>query len=193
LAKLYQDRGLKVHPVGSHKPNEIADRIAEVIGLHVQTVRRFLNQPFKNEAQRSGTLGKGFVSAEHAIMGRIGSQQQDYGRRLIERFREEHEKELLESPIFRKKVLDMMPKSFWDEQVEELMRLREKDAVQESQLKKRQRSVGRRPHKKKAADSDEGYEPVGALYPVFIEECPECICSKCKHADTCIERVRADD
>jgi hypothetical protein len=189
LAELYEKEGLKVNPVGSHKPNEIADKIAEVTGIHVQTVRRYLSDEFKNEAQGSGTLGKGFVSAEQAILSRIGSQQQDYGKRLIQRFKEEHEEELLQSPIFRAHVVSRLPQKrnsgtgipIQDEQLPPNV-VRGKDGL----LYKRNKSKSKASENKCVIDPD-------AYYKVFIEECPNCICSRCPHADTCLERVRAGE
>lgn len=190
LAGFYEKKGFKVNPHGSHKPNEIADRIAKVTGVHVQTVRRYLNQDFKNEAQSSGTLGKGFVSAEQAILSRIGSQQQDYGRRLIERFKEEHTKELLSSPIFRAQVLSMVPRNRnsgsgiqgYDERLA-LDVFQGKDGLL---YKKENKSKSKASENKLEIDPD-------AYYKVFIEECPQCVCSTCPHADACIERVRAGE
>lgn len=189
LAELYQEQGLKVNPHGSHKPNEIADKIAEVTGVHVQTVRRYLSQDFKNEAQGSGTLGKPLVSAEQAILSRIGSQQKDYGRRLIERFKKEHITELLQSPIFRARVLSMLPGNrnsgsgaqAQDEQLPPGV-YRGKDGF----LHKRDKSKPKASENKCVIDPD-------AYYKVFIEECPDCVCSTCPHAEDCIERVRADE
>jgi len=34
---------------------------------------------------------------------------------------------------------------------------------------------------------------IGSYYETFIEECPNCICSRCPHANICIERVRPDE
>jgi len=209
LAELYNKQGLKVNPHGSHKPNEIADRIAEVTGLHVQTIRRYLNQDFKNEAQGSGTLGKSLVSAEQAILSRIGSQQQDYGRRLIERLKEDYQEELLKSPIFRAQVLSSLPKNnnsskapFIDPDSRSDIGSSDQlphDVVRDKQgflvYKKKHGSKyvmkGKKPLPK--GEGLPSKEMLNKYYETFIEECPHCLCSKCPHAEDCIERVRPEE
>jgi hypothetical protein len=198
LAELYKEQGLQVNPHGSHKPNEIADRIAQVTGIHVQTVRRYLNEEFKNEAQGSGTLGKGFVSAEQAILSRIGSQQQDYGRRLLERYQDE----LLESPAFRARVFAMLPKNhnsgsgiqLQDEQLPPgVVRNHQGILVYKRKHGSKYVMKGKRSLPKGEGLPKLNQDETSGYFELFRESFPDCQCSSCAHWKECDVAVQPDE
>ena len=219
LADIYKEQGLKVNSLGSHKPNEIANRVAEVTGLHVQTIRRYLSKDFKNEIQGKGNLGKGFVSAEQAILSRIGTQQQDYGKRLIQRFKEEHKTELLKSPLFRAEVMNSLPKAGARKAfamdtgsrsgLEQIAEKNLPEDVYRNDVGMLCRGVPETPNTKKTGcrgrpkglPKGEGLPKkekapeilVDGYYETFTKECPGCICSQCPHAMECVERVLPDE
>jgi hypothetical protein len=128
----------------------------------------------------------------------------NWAKAVIERFKEQHEKELLESPLFRKKVLEMVLKRkpnampaipgapSNDEQIQELMRLEEKDFLPEPEPGGKFETWKEKAARKKL-DALRLGEPLPDLYTTFMEECPNCICSKCLHANECIERIRPGD
>lgn len=212
LAEIYRNNGLKIEGARNRAqgPNEIARKICEATGIGYRTVMEYLVSCFKQHGHRrlDPEQHQAYKEPEEIIFNHLkGGKAPTWAREVIERFKEEYTEQLLKSPLFRKKVLDMIPKKISNpmrpatvfnpskpEQVEELMRLKEQDVFPEQPEQKHRTSVG--PlyrHRQKREDPHEGYEPVGPLYPVFHEECPDCLCEKCKHADMCIERVRPED
>ena len=185
LAEIYMNNGLKVEGTSERspqaRPNEIVKRISEVTGLSKRTVRHYLNSEFLQGACRITDPEKHYLKdPETVIINAMGSHRVQYARELVDRFKEKIERELLESPIFRKKVLDKIQASVKTYPAKKgtacLYRTREELAEQ-----KRARL---------ANDRKEGFEQLPDYYETFKEECPNCMCSKCDHADTCIERVR---
>jgi hypothetical protein len=142
------------------------------------------------------------------IFNALAGRDPAYAQRVIDRFREEHETELLESPLFRKKVMDALasarlpvrpyvgygrPKSVDvdAEQIQALMNLPLDDQTQPG--RQLAAALHTTAEKKEKLPDKQGYEPVPDLYPVFILECPQCLCPGCLHANSCIERVRPDE
>ena len=178
LAANYQSQGLKVYKDGdvSQGANEIADRIAEVTGIHRRTVLAYLEDRFKqlnkvredhNNAERS--------KASEILFNALAGRSPTWAKRVLERYQEE----LLESPIFRARVIAMLPKL-------------------PGSTRGLPGSRGLRGYKKRGKSSGENSEnsfiiDMDAYYKMFIEECPQCICATCPHGDTCIERVRSDE
>jgi hypothetical protein len=101
-----------------------------------------------------------------------------------------YQDELLQSPIFRARVFAMLPKNcnsglgiqVHDGQLPPDCYLGEDGFFH----KRSEKSKSKASENKIVIDPD-------AYYKVFIEECPNCICSTCPHADMCIERVRAGE
>ena len=212
LAELYVKQGFKVE--GSRDKaqgsNEVAERIVAATGLGRRTVMAYLRDEFKqnNFARKDPEQHPTQAKAADIIYNNLKNKDEEnpgYAMRVIDRFKEEIKEELLKNPLFRKEVLDMLPKSALqpsrpalvfdpskDEHVQELMRLNPENFFPET----RQRS-GAAHHgkirRKGQEDPCEGYEPLGSLYKVFVEECPNCLCLKCSHVETCLERVRPED
>jgi len=193
LAALYKEQGLRVESESNGSPgqgsNEIVNRICEVTGISKRTVHSYLSDDFKQmNYSRSVEQHRAEAPASEVIKNIISQrawQNSGYADRLLERY----QKELLESPIFRARVLSMLPGNhntgsgiqIQDEQLPPDV-YRGKDGF----LHKRDKSKSKASENKIVIDPD-------AYYKVFIEECPDCICSKCPHGDTCIERVRAGE
>lgn len=212
LAEIYRNNGLKTEGTRNHAegPNEIVRKITEVTGIAYRTIMHYLDPSFKQQNRRNLDPEQHPVrsSPEEIIYNHLKYDPR-WARGVIDRFKEEHEKELLESPLFRKKILDSIPQKLKqslspglvfdptkDEQIQELMSLKEEDVFKGNQFAKSMTSsVEHREsaRNRRARESKEGYEPLGPLYPIFHEECPNCICSSCDHANVCIERVRPED
>lgn len=205
LAAIYQKEGLKVEGKRgkTQGPNEIVQRICERTGVAWRTVMEYLHPCYKQEAYRRIEPDQHEVrsSPRQIIMNALNGRDPEWAMRVVQRFEEEYEQKLLESPLFRKKVLDLMPKTAMqrvrpaslrsrmdDPEIQELMKLSLSD--------NEPRVPWERFSEKKARlkkENQVGYEPLPNLYDTFIQECPSCICGKCPHADICIERVRPGD
>ena len=205
LAALYQKQGLRVEGKRRQRqgPNEIVQRICERTGIAWRTIMEYLHPCFKQENFRRVEPGQHQVrsSPREIIMNALGARDPKWAETVVQRFELEHENELLKSPLFRKKILDSMPKvnvhpvrpaSFSnaqdDPEVQRLMRLN---------LSKNRPKIGWETQKEKVArlraENSVGYEPLPDLYETFTQECPSCLCEKCMHAESCIERVRPGD
>jgi len=92
LARIYKKQGLKVGGPGRGHKNEVKEKIAEVTGLNPDTASRFLHAEFKGEDLQSIDRSKPRVPASQAILS--VAKDKEYGRRLVERHREEVEQEL---------------------------------------------------------------------------------------------------
>lgn len=213
LAELYVKKGFKVE--GSREkaqgPNEVAERIVAATGLGRRTVMKYLRDEFKqnnyarNDPEQHPTQAK----AADIIYNNLKNKDEEnpgYAMRVIDRFKEEIKEELLKNPLFRKEVLNMLPKSALqpsrpalvfdpskDEHIQELMRLNPEKFFPETRQRHASHYHGSRKRRKGQEDPCEGFEPLGSLYKVFVEECPNCLCVKCSYAETCIERVRPED
>lgn len=177
LAEIYRNNGLKVEGAREKAQgrNEIVRKICEVTGISHRTVMDYLEPCFKQQGHRRLDPEQHHVrnDPEEIIFSHL-KYDPVWARGVIERFKEEIEKELLESPFFRKKIIDMLPKE------------------QKNAIGRIVTPLCR--HREKAENPQGSYgEQLPDLYETFIQECPECICSKCDHADTCIERVRPGD
>jgi len=175
LAEIYRNNGLKVEGARDRAqgPNEIARKICEVTGIGHRTVMEYLEPNFKQQGHRrmDPEQHQARSSPEEIIYNHL-KYDPVWARGVIERFKEE----LLESPIFRKRVLDMIPQE------------------QKNAAKRIVSPFIYRHKEKKPENPAEAYgEQLPDLYETFSQECPGCICSKCDHADTCIERVRPGD
>jgi hypothetical protein len=190
-------------------PNEIADRICEATGLGYRTVIEYLDPSFKQQSFRRTDPSQHHSQKdpEEIIFNRLKLGDPTWARTVIERFKQEHEKQLLESPLFRKKILDSIPRSIQqpmrpaiafdpqkDEQVQELLRLKEEDVFPNGFPNGFFRSMTAS-RERKARKQEEAWKgtPLGSLYEDFIQDCPNCLCSKCPHSEVCIERVRPED
>lgn len=90
LARIYQKQGLKVGGRGRGHRNEIRERIEQVTGLKSTVVNSFLHAEFKGEALDFETEPR--VPASQAIIST--AKDKEYGKQLVERHREEVEREL---------------------------------------------------------------------------------------------------
>jgi hypothetical protein len=183
LAEIYRNDGLKVEGTSERapqaRPNEIVKKISKVTGLSKRTVRHYLKPEFLQGACRILDPEKHYVKdPETVIINTIGAHRRQYARELVQRFKEKIEKELLESPIFRKKIL---------EKLEPLLKPRSSPCHYHTRKELAEKKLAQL-----ANDRKEGFEQLPDLYETFIQECPNCLCSKCPHADTCIERVRPE-
>jgi hypothetical protein len=198
LASFYQKQGLKVEgPRGKAQgSNEVAERIVAATGLGRRTVMTYLRQEFKqnNMARKDPEQHECNSRASDVIRNSLSSRERDnpgYTSRLLDRFKEEVKDELLRSPLFRKQVLDMLPKC-WDPEREQTSRANFPDQPGEDIPVKRFRNYRK---KKTHNDSDENWivlEP-GWLYDDHLERFPDCSCESCKHKDGCDTRIRPDD
>ena len=197
LAELCQKEGCRVEgPRGKVQgPNEIVEKVCEITGLKRRTIMTYLDPRFKQQQHRRLDPSQHQVrsSPKDIIFNALAGRGIGWAQRVINRFQEEHETELLKSSLFRKKVLDMLPRQpikpaivfdpFKDQHIQDPQLISPEPHRQKPRPQKRKRKE----------DSSEGYEPLGSLYPDFIKECPDCICPKCPHANTCLERVRPED
>jgi len=89
LAEIYKKQGLKVRAAkgafAAQSPNEIANKIIAVTGLSMSTVLGYLRDDFKQKAL-ARTQHPPRVPASQAIISKVG---EDYGKKLVERHREE--------------------------------------------------------------------------------------------------------
>lgn len=208
LARIYKERGFAVPKQGATGPgrkNEIIQKIAEVTGLTYNTIRWYLASEFKGLAtNRKGSYGHTSAPAEEVIirsLGRRGRPGSDYVKRLVERFKTEYKAELLHSPLFRKQVIDMIP-SFSGSEYRRVRTFRKvsfkiREPLKTGPAPERTPKRGRgRPKKTAAAAVEQTTEEISidwqAYYRDFQETCPDCLCTKCTHAETCIERVRPE-
>jgi len=214
LAEIYRNNGLKVEAetnaekASLFKPNEIVKKISEVTGLCRRTVRMYLEPHFKQDVHRNldPKQHPHYKDPEEVILTALSYRRPQYAREVIERFKEKHEKELLESPIFRKKILDKIngkPKALSlvipnsasrDRQIQELLNLNENYGLPEKMPGANwETTAEKKARLQKEKKAHIGYEPLPDYFETFKEECPNCMCSKCDHADTCIERVRKEE
>lgn len=191
LAALYRDQGLKVYADGdkSQGANEIADRIGEVTGISRRTVLEYLKDDFKQNNKKRENLNQHETrsKASEIIYNALSGRGCKWANRVLERY----QKELLTSPAFRAQVLSSLSKIISGSGTsisndEELPKgvYRGKDGLL-YQKKKRGRKKSKRPSEKLDVSSS-------AYYEMFREECPNCTCATCPHAEECIERVRAE-
>ena len=112
LGEIYKNQGCQI-PQLTGQRNEVVEKIVNVTGLAESTVRVYLKDEFKvQKAYKKGTKPR--VPASQAIISQVGG---DYGKRLVERHREEvlaEEKprieqqvkaKLLKSPDFQREVV----------------------------------------------------------------------------------------
>jgi hypothetical protein len=105
LAKIYKEQGLKISAGSEHK-NEIIEKIVEVTGLDITTVRDYISPEFKQEQPEHLREQKPKVPASQVIERAF--KQRDYGRQLVERHREEVEQQLrprIESEV-RERIIE---------------------------------------------------------------------------------------
>jgi hypothetical protein len=176
LAEIYRNNGLRVEGTRekAQGPNEVARKICKVTGIAYRTVMEYLEPTFKQLVRSNRDPEQHIYRSdpEGTIFSHL-KYQPTWGRAVIERFKEKIEKDLLQSPAFRKKVFDMLPKE-------------QKNAI----LRATPTCLYR--HREKT-DPHEGYQALPDLYEIFMKECPHCLCENCDHADTCIERVRKEE
>lgn len=178
LATLYQSQGFKVFKDGdkSQGSNEIAERIAEVTGIHRRTVNTYLKDDYKQSNKvREDHENAERSKASEILFNALAGRSHAWAKRVLERYQEE----LLQSPIFRARVLAMLPKCDRSAQ-------RSRGIRGLRRYRKHEKTSGENPGNSFTIDMD-------AYYKMFIEECPQCICATCPHADTCIERVTSDE
>lgn len=217
LAAIYRENGLKIEGArkGNLGHNEIVDRICEATGLNWRTVHRYLDPQFKNQnmIRADASQHPAVKSPEEVIFNHLKHSNSDsnpnWAKDVIDRFKQEHEAELLASPLFRRKILNSIPRNLSqpmrpaiafdpqkDEQVQELLRLKEEDVFRDNSFQTMMDTRGRPRESQRhrvARENQEGYEPLPNLYKTFMQECPKCLCSNCQHAKDCLERVRPDD
>lgn len=87
LAEIYKKEGLEVRRIkGSTRVNEIVNKIAEVTGLDATTVRDYISPEFK-QMEIGRKIQEPRVPASQVIEKAFPSK--DYGKKLVERHREE--------------------------------------------------------------------------------------------------------
>lgn len=165
--------------------NSVAKIIAEKTGLNERTVSEYLRAEYKRDyPEKRETHTR--VSASQAIVSKISDK--DYGKRLVERHREEVKAELLKDPKFIMETIEQAPeilpklpvtKPVVDEEGRHIPTITE-EAVQK--LRKAERALQREteerrkdPHVKERGKLVENYfahgELAHALDRVF---CPVC-------------------
>lgn len=108
LAKIYKKQGLTVK--GKRKgsagraPNEIRDKIAEITGLHHDTVHAYLNSRYKQETPKD-VVPIPRVPASQVIETQFEHHKEGYGRQLVERHREEVKEELKHDRDFQREII----------------------------------------------------------------------------------------
>ena len=89
LARIYKKQGCQI-PQLTGQRNEVVEKIVNVTGLAESTVRAYLKDEFKvQKAYKKGTKPR--VPASQAIISKVG---EGYGKRLVERHREEVKEDL---------------------------------------------------------------------------------------------------
>lgn len=203
LAALYKEQGLRVESESNGSPgqgsNEIVDRICEITGISRRTVHSYVSDKFKQmNYSRSVEQHKIQAPASEVIKNILSNrcwQNNGYPERLLQRYQEE----LIQSPIFRARVLSMLPKRH-NGSGATIVDSNSGSAIGSSEqlpqdvYRGKDGFLHRLDDKRKSKTSENKFviDP-DAYYKIFIQECPNCICSQCPHADTCIERVRADE
>ena len=166
LAKLYKEEGLRVEGPRTKRqgPNQIADKITETTGLARRTIMSYLLPVFKNgnmsrtEPDQHKTVNP---SAGSIIFNSLSSRGEMWAQQTLDRYQEELKEQFLTSPLFRKQLLDHLPKSMvWTRKGHTVYR--------------------REPRPATAINIENDYEH-------FIQECPKCLCGQCSHKDSCLE------
>jgi hypothetical protein len=140
-----------------------------------------LNPEFLQGAYRVLDPEKHYLKdPETVIINSIGTHRAEYARELVKRFKQKIERELLESPDFRKKILKKIKPAL-------IKMSSQKQGAYHTREELAEKELARLANERK-----EGFEQLPDLYETFIQECPKCLCSECPHADTCIERVRPE-
>ena len=219
LAQLYLNQGLKIRlprPDGKsgQGKNEISERIAKITGLSKKTVTGYMRDKFKQMNFSRGIYSRrNCVSPAGEVIAKIlnshsAGSNPGYGDRLLERYKDE----LLKSPIVRMDIMNSLPKTrkksefrifdstivktILDEDLPEGV-YRGYDGLMYQRVTTKQparRKTTKHPgkgNKKKKKDTILKVE--SSYYETFIEECPDCQCSKCVHSEECVERVRKDE
>ena len=96
LAEIYKKQGLKVRrevktKQGGYRINEITQKISEVTGLDISTVRDYISPAYK-QTETGHEIQKERVSASQVIEKAFPTRE--YGKKLVERHRKEVEQEL---------------------------------------------------------------------------------------------------
>ena len=172
LARIYKKQGLVT--CNSSNRNEILNRVVDVSGLHENTVRVYLHDEFKHK-EMVRTTHKPRVRASQAIISKVGDEE--YGRRLVERHREEVEQEL--RPKIEREVRDrIIEEEIKPEVKEELSR--DTEFIIET-IKKApevlptlpKESIKRAKEIVKSLTKEMGVKE-GTVYTVGEYECPHC-------------------
>jgi len=168
LAKIYKKQGLKISVGGEHK-NEIVEKIVEVTGLHVTTLREYLSSEFKQEPKEY---------LQEVQMPRVPASQRietTLGKDYVKRHREEVEQELrprLEREI-REKIVEEEIKPKVKEELS-----RDVEFIREA-IEKAPEVLPTLPMKtielaEKAVKPKEMQVKEGTVYTVGEYECPNC-------------------
>ncbi len=198
LAELYVKQGFKIE--GSRDKaqgsNEVAERIVVATGLGRRTVMTYLRDEFKqnNFARKSPEQHECKTGASDVIRNSLSSREREnpgYTSRLLERFKKEVKEELLRSPLFRKQVLDMLPKC-WDPQTQQKSTANFPDQSTEDIPINRFRSYRKKERENESEENKIVLEP-GWLLEDHLERFPNCDCQSCQHAEDCDVRIRPDD
>jgi hypothetical protein len=188
LAQIYRNNGFKIEGERERAqgPNEIARKICDVTGIGYRTVMEYLEPTFKQDGHRrlDPEQHHAYKEPEEIIFNHLkAGKSPTWANGVIERFKQQHEQELLKSPIFRKEILNKISRT-----LSTLQAGNRAGSCYHSRKELAEKELARLANERK-----EGYEQLPDLYETFIQECPNCLCSKCDHADMCIERVKPGD
>lgn len=179
LAEIYKKQGLKVRrgiktEKGGYRLNEITQKIVEVTGLEITTVRDYISPAYK-QTESAHKMQETRVPASQVIEKAF--RQRDYGKRLVERHREEvlaEEKPKIEREVKAKLVRD---REFQREVLEEISKpqtVKPSDPCPSG--------VCELPP---IMDGGEPLDVVGERLELFWKNNPECKCKDCKHYGEC--------
>ena len=86
----------------------IVAKISSTTGLANQTIYTYLNDEFKERIHKPHSPYETKVPASQVIMSRAGGGDENYGKRLVERHREEVKQELVKDPVFQRQVIEQI-------------------------------------------------------------------------------------
>jgi hypothetical protein len=175
LAKIYQKQGLKVR--NEQQQNEIVRKIADVTGLHINTVELYLSakfkQPYSSTRRREPRVPASQVI--QSIVRAVSRGDEDYGKRIVERHREEvlaEEKPRIEREVREKIIEEEIKPKVKEELSQDVEFIKEVIEKAPEVLPTLSRETIERA--KKSVEPKEMGVKEGTVYTVGEYECPHC-------------------